>query len=103
MHAYQYMYVRGQLPLTATIGAGPSASAAVNGDSDGGGGSRGCPGAIHTVVPGDTCHLLARQYGTDGDTLHELNPGLDCSGGLRPGQVLCVTANATAGTTGGGS
>lgn len=61
-----------------------------------------CPGANHTVVSGDTCQALAGRYGTDVAGLRALNPGLNCSGGLRPGQVLCVAANATAGTTQGG-
>ncbi len=74
----------------------PNAAAAAI-DSDGGSSTTSCPGANHTVASGDTCQLLAGRYGTGVEEIQALNPGLNCIGGLRPGQLLCVTANATEG------
>ncbi len=82
---------RASHPAHAAPPTPPNAAAATI-DSDGGSSSSSCPGANHTVVSGDTCLALAGRYGTGVGELQALNPGLNCSGGLGPGQVLCITA-----------
>ncbi len=87
-------------PTHAAPPATPAAAADTI-DSDGGNSNTSCSGVGHTVAWGDTCQGLAGRYGTGVEEIQALNPGLNCSGGLRPGQLLCVTANATEGESPG--
>lgn len=51
----------------------------------------GCEGGQreHVVRSGETCWLIATDYGTGVDELRAANGGVDC-GQLRAGDVLCV-------------
>ncbi|CAI5502227.1 unnamed protein product, partial [Closterium sp. Naga37s-1] len=51
--------------------------------------------AFFYTLKGDTCPSIASQVGLNQSRLTGLNPGLDCSKVVRPGQSVCVERNAT--------
>lgn len=48
-----------------------------------------CSGIIHTVRPGDTLYMLAKQYKTTLDEIIDANPNIDCHM-LQIGMELCI-------------
>lgn len=48
-----------------------------------------CRGIMHTIAPGDTLYLIAKQYHADLRSIMEANPGIDPYN-LRIGTRICI-------------